>query len=307
MNQAGDPCIPTAGEINTRTLQAVVPPDRHRVAFHQLQEPLQHRFFHGVARSIAIGTAHRDPGVSVLGTDDTVTPPDHHQQLCGQEAAALSTDRPDRCPIDLLVMIQRHWHAIESAALGIPLITLSELQFAVAHDVIRSEHGIAITLLHLPQTAPLTRNTRVIFSAEALQRFSQRTGPGLFQGSTFTRRATAEVAAKIVQALQHLRRVMAGHNHVRRLQGAWKRPQLRHDPTDGADQGAKPFQGLFGRDMAMATVMVKANLARLQHNRFAARLNRASTGWAMGVHHQGMPPTAVVDQIEGDNMICGLR
>jgi hypothetical protein len=59
--------------------------------------------------------------------------------------------------------------------------------------------------------------------------------------------------------------------------------------------------------MAMATVMVKANLARLQHDRFAARLNRASTGWAMGVHYQGMPPTAVVDQIEGDNMICGLR
>ena len=92
MNQARDPCISAAGEINPRTLQAVVPPDRHRVAFHQLQEPLQHCFFEGVPGSIAIGTANRDPGVGVLAFEITIPPLHHHQQLRGQEAAALSSD-----------------------------------------------------------------------------------------------------------------------------------------------------------------------------------------------------------------------
>ena len=168
MNQVRDPRIFTAGEINTWALESIVPPDRHRVAFHQLQEPLQYRFFQGIAGRIAIRTANGDPGIVVLTSDISITSPNHHQQLRGQEAATLATEGPDRCPIDLLVMLQWHWYAVEPAAFGIPLITRSELLFAEAHHIIGSEHSIAITLLHLSQRASLTRNTSVIFSAEAL-------------------------------------------------------------------------------------------------------------------------------------------
>ena len=57
----------------------------------------------------------------------------------------------------------------------------------------------------------------------------------------------------------------------------------------------------------MATVLVKANFARLQHDRFTARFDRGSTGWAMGIHHKEMTPAAVVDQIEGHNLVDCLR
>ena len=57
----------------------------------------------------------------------------------------------------------------------------------------------------------------------------------------------------------------------------------------------------------MATVVVKANLAGLQRDPFTTGLNRDTTGGAVRVHHQGMTSTAVVDEIEGDDMIGGLR